>query len=120
MSEALRALGIPIAADEADERFVVDSGDGRFPRPRATLFIGNAGTAARFLTAAVAIGHGRYVIDGVERMRRRPIEPLLDGLQQLGVDAAPPTTTAVRRWWSPRPASRHGRARVRGDISAST
>jgi 3-phosphoshikimate 1-carboxyvinyltransferase len=52
------------------------------------LFLGNAGTAMRPLTAAVAAaGRGKFVLDGVARMRERPIQDLVDGLVQLGVDA---------------------------------
>jgi 5-enolpyruvylshikimate-3-phosphate synthase len=52
------------------------------------LFLGNAGTAMRPLTAAVAAaGKGKYVLDGVARMRERPIQDLVDGLNQLGVKA---------------------------------
>lgn len=54
----------------------------------AELFLGNAGTAMRPLTAAVAAaGRGTFVLDGVARMRERPIADLVDGLVQLGVDA---------------------------------
>lgn len=54
----------------------------------AELFLGNAGTAMRPLTAAVAAaGRGNFVLDGVARMRERPIQDLVDGLVQLGVDA---------------------------------
>ena len=50
------------------------------------LFLGNAGTAMRPLTAAVAAaGQGTFVLDGVQRMRERPIQDLVDGLVQLGV-----------------------------------
>lgn len=52
------------------------------------LFLGNAGTAMRPLTAAVAAaGRNTFVLDGVARMRERPIQDLVDGLVQLGVDA---------------------------------
>ena len=118
MHAALMALGIAVQADEAGETYVVEGAGGHIPAPEAELFIGNAGTAARFLTAAVALGHGRYVIDGVARMRERPIEPLLDGLRQLGVDArarfgngCPPVL--VHGAGIP-----GGTARVRGDISS--
>jgi 3-phosphoshikimate 1-carboxyvinyltransferase len=54
----------------------------------AELFLGNAGTAMRPLTAAVAAaGRGTFVLDGTPRMRERPISDLVDGLKQLGVDA---------------------------------
>src|SRR5215207_1000762 len=78
MHGALTALGIRVEADEAEERYAVEGGAGRFPVSAAELFVDNAGTAARFLTAAVSVGHGRYVVDGSPRMRQRPIEPLLD------------------------------------------
>ncbi len=55
----------------------------------AELFLGNAGPAMRPLTAAVAAaGRGRFVLDGVARMRERPIQDLVDRLVQLGVDAS--------------------------------
>jgi 3-phosphoshikimate 1-carboxyvinyltransferase len=53
----------------------------------ADLFVGNSGTSMRFLTALVSLGHGRFRIDGVARMRERPIEDLLAALRQLGVKA---------------------------------
>lgn len=86
MAGALAALGIEVAADEAGERFVVGGGGGTFAAERADLFVGNSGTTMRFLTAALPLGRGVYRIDGVPRMRQRPIEPLLAGLRQLGAD----------------------------------
>ncbi len=87
MSTALRTLGIGVEEDETQETFSVQGCGGCIPESQADLFIGNAGTAARFLTAFVSLGHGTYRLDGVERMRQRPIEDLLQGLRQLGVDA---------------------------------
>ena len=87
MQGALEALGVRVQADAAARSFVVDGVDGRFPATAATLEVGNAGTAARFLTAAVALGHGTFVVDGSPAMRKRPIQPLIDGLRALGVDA---------------------------------
>ena len=87
MAAALAALGIPVRADEPAREFVVEGAGGRVPAGEASLFVGNAGTAARFLTSFVALGRGRYVLDGSPRMRQRPIQPLLDGLQGLGVRA---------------------------------
>ncbi len=118
MHGALTALGIPVTADLAGQRYTVDGAGGRFPNAGVELFTGNAGTAARFLTAAVALGHGDYVIDGSERMRQRPIQPLLDALQQLGVNVrarfengCPPIDIAAD-------GIPGGQARVRGDISS--
>ncbi len=88
MSKALRSLGIKVDHHPASDAFEVRGEGGRIPASSADLFIGNAGTAARFLTAVVSLGHGEYRIDGVGRMRERPIGPLLAALRQLKVEAA--------------------------------
>ena len=95
MAEALRAMGVSV--DEPDETTFVVTGTGALKPPAGPLFLGNAGTATRFLTAAVALGNGRFVVDGDEHMRKRPITPLVTALQSLGVDIAaasgcPPVT----------------------------
>ena len=82
MIEALRALGIPIERDGDTAR--VGGCGGRFPARSADLFLGNAGTATRSLTAALAFADGRYRIDGVARMRERPIGDLVTALNALG------------------------------------
>ncbi len=87
MALALRALGFAVELDEARRHFSVEGQGGRIPAERATLDVGNAGTAARFLTAALALGTGRYVLDGSPRMRQRPAQPLLDALGRLGARA---------------------------------
>ncbi len=87
MSAALRELGVPVAADAAACTFRVAGAAGRLPARAATLHIGNAGTAARFLTAlCAAAGRGVYRFDGVEAMRRRPMGGLLEALTQLGAE----------------------------------
>jgi 3-phosphoshikimate 1-carboxyvinyltransferase len=63
------------------------SGHEWIPAKNADLFVGNSGTTIRFLTAMLALGQGTYRLDGVPRMRERPIQDLLDALEQLGVDA---------------------------------
>jgi 3-phosphoshikimate 1-carboxyvinyltransferase len=87
MAAALNALGVPVESDEPGERFHVQGGGGTFSASDADLFVGNAGTAMRFLTAALPLGNGTYRIDGVPRMRKRPIAPLLQALTDLGADA---------------------------------
>ncbi|MCK8780688.1 3-phosphoshikimate 1-carboxyvinyltransferase [Rhizobium sp. NTR19] len=89
MADALRALGVVV--DEPDATSFVVTSTGKLEPPAAPLFLGNAGTATRFLTAALALGNGRYVVDGDEHMRKRPIKPLVDALQSLGVKAEAPT-----------------------------
>jgi len=82
MREAMTALGVALAA--TDDGLRVDGCAGRFPAREASLFLGNAGTAFRSLTAALAFADGRYELDGVARMRERPIGDLVDALNELG------------------------------------
>jgi 3-phosphoshikimate 1-carboxyvinyltransferase len=89
MAEALRAMGVAI--DEPDATSFVVTSDGRLKAPAAPLFLGNAGTATRFLTAAVALVEGDVTVDGDAHMRKRPIKPLLAALASLGVAAEAPT-----------------------------
>ncbi|RDJ27658.1 3-phosphoshikimate 1-carboxyvinyltransferase [Bosea caraganae] len=89
MAEALRAMGV--ALEEPDATTFVVTGDGRLRPPAAPLFLGNAGTATRFLTAAAALVDGRVVVDGDEHMRKRPIAPLVTALRSLGVTASAET-----------------------------
>lgn len=89
MAEALRAMGVSI--DEPDETTFVVTGDGRLKEPERALFLGNAGTATRFLAAAAALVEGTVIVDGDQHMRLRPIGPLVDALKALGVDATAPT-----------------------------
>lgn len=86
MAEALNVLGVVVESDEANERFIVHGGGGTFTAESADLFIGNSGTTARFLTAALPLGRGTYRLDGVPRMRQRPIGPLLQAMRDLGAD----------------------------------
>jgi 3-phosphoshikimate 1-carboxyvinyltransferase len=84
MAEALDQLGVRVESDESNNSFTVTGGDGTFPAPAADLFIGNSGTSVRFLTAVLSLGHGTFRIDGVPRMRQRPIQPLITALNDLG------------------------------------
>lgn len=89
MVESLRRLGFDVASDwgRCEIRVCRPPGDRIIPAETAELFVANSGTSMRFLTAMVALGHGRYRLDGVPRMRERPIEDLLSALKQLGVAA---------------------------------
>ena len=83
MIESLAKLGIRI--ERINEQTVVVEGcSGCIPVKRAELFIGNAGTAARTLTAMLAFAGGHYKIDGIARMRERPIGDLIVALRELG------------------------------------
>jgi len=84
MIEALRTLGIAVTIDEAGCAVEITGCRGHLPASEARLFCGNSGTTIRFCTALVALGHGRFELDGVARMRERPIGGLVDVLRSLG------------------------------------
>jgi 3-phosphoshikimate 1-carboxyvinyltransferase len=118
MLEALAALGVKV--DRIGPGTVrVHGCGGPFPTKAAALFLGNAGTAFRPLTAVLALCGGRYRLSGVPRMHERPIGDLVEGLRSLGADIVyldrvgfPPLEI--------RPASMRagGRVAVRGDVSS--
>jgi 3-phosphoshikimate 1-carboxyvinyltransferase len=116
MVDALRRLGFEVVVDGRAPAMTVIGRGGRIPASSADLFVGNAGTAARFLTALVCLGHGRYRLDGAVRMRERPIEPLADALAALGASVTTtggslPVVVEAR-------GLRGGAATVRGDLSS--
>jgi 3-phosphoshikimate 1-carboxyvinyltransferase len=119
MIEALRALGFRVLTDwpEATVGVGSEADAPLIPARRADLFVANSGTTMRFLTAVVSLGHGRYRLDGVPRMRERPIEDLLSALRHLGVNAysehegCPPVVIEAE-------GLRGGTVRVKGDVSS--
>ena len=84
MLAALKALGVGLSRQGGD--WVVSGVGGVFPVKHADLFMGNAGTAIRPLTAALALSDGHYNLSGVPRMHERPIGDLVDGLRAVGAD----------------------------------
>ena len=84
MIRALRDLGFTLDVNEAESRVVVHGRGGAIPATGAELFLGNAGTAMRFLAAAVCLGRGDFTLDGIPRMRQRPIGQLVVPLRLLG------------------------------------
>lgn len=83
MLAALEKLGVGLVRDAVDRVRVTGCG-ARFPQSQADLFLGNAGTAVRPLTAALSLMGGDYTISGVPRMHERPIGDLVDALRALG------------------------------------
>ncbi len=83
MLAALDKLGIRVESLGGND-YRVTGGAGSFPVKKAELFLGNAGTAFRPLTAALALSDGHYTLSGVQRMHERPIGDLVDGLAELG------------------------------------
>lgn len=85
MLEALQTLGVKLE-NFAPNAWRVTGCGGNFPNKSADLFLGNAGTAFRPLTAALALSDGQYQLSGVPRMHERPIADLVDALRQAGAN----------------------------------
>lgn len=118
MIQALQRLGIQVHHDRSAAVIRVGGCAGDIPSGGGELDVANSGTSMRFLTAMVALGRGRFRIDGTPRMRQRPIEDLLSALRQLGVEAhsepgtgCPPVVVLAR-------GLRGGRAEIAGNISS--
>ena len=88
-AKALQTLGFDVQLNEASHEMTVTGLGGKIPVAKAELLIGNAGTAARFLSAFLTLGNGEYILDGEPRMRERPIGDLVDSLTQLGATISP-------------------------------
>ncbi len=117
MLSALNTLGV--SATKSGERYLIKGTGGRFPSKSASLFLGNAGTAVRALTAALAVNGGEYRVHGVPRMHERPIGDLVDGLRQIGahidyemMERCPPLRIRPASIAVDKP------IRVRGDVSS--
>ena len=118
MLEALQTLGVGVTPF-GEEGLKIAGCGGRFPVKQAEIFLGNAGTAFRPLTAALALSGGDYILKGVARMHERPIGDLVDGLRQLGADI----TYLGNEGYPPlhlKPANIQpgGVVKVRGDVSS--
>jgi len=118
MIDGLRAMGVDIAAEDSGNTLVVVGSDGTPPARQAELFVGNSGTTIRFLTAAATLASGDFRLDGVERMRERPIGDLAEALAQLGADVrcespsgCPPVVVKANGLPG-------GEVSIRGDISS--
>jgi 3-phosphoshikimate 1-carboxyvinyltransferase len=118
MAAALAALGLRVEADADAAAYAVWGTGGAIPAREAELFVGNAGTASRFLTAYACLGHGRYRLDGVPRMRQRPIQPLLDSLTALGARARSEAGNGCPPVIVDADGLPGGRCRMRGDQSS--
>jgi 3-phosphoshikimate 1-carboxyvinyltransferase len=118
MLEALRSLGVGVT-QTADNDYIIVGTGGSFPVKETDLFLGNAGTAFRPLTAALALSGGTYTLHGVERMHERPIGDLVDALRQIGADISylkqdgfPPLLI------KPAQIVAQGTIKIRGDVSS--
>jgi len=122
MLEALASLGIAVERIAGTRDFLVRGQGGNVPVKTARLFLGNAGTALRPLTAALAFAGGDFELSGVARMHERPIGDLVDALRVLGADIRylgnsgfPPLAIGPGRTDS---AGNPDHVAVRGDVSS--
>jgi len=118
MIEALKILQVDLTQKENGD-ILVQGARGQFKNKSAEIFLGNAGTAFRPLTAALAFSQGDYMLSGVPRMHERPIKDLVDALLQLNADITylneegyPPLKI------SPSKIIITGSIKIRGDISS--
>jgi 3-phosphoshikimate 1-carboxyvinyltransferase len=118
MIEGLGQLGIALRHDRAARTIRVNGCGGRPPAAAADMFLGNSGTTVRFLTAVATLGRGVFRLDGVPRMRQRPIQDLLDALRQLGADAVSESGSGCPPVLVRGTSLPGGRAEVAGNISS--
>jgi 3-phosphoshikimate 1-carboxyvinyltransferase len=81
--KALKQFGVRV--EENRQQLSIKGKNGRFDASEEPVFLGNSGTSMRLLTALAALGKGRYILTGTERMQERPLNDLLDGLGQINV-----------------------------------
>lgn len=84
--ESLKSLGFQVKADEDTKTVTVKGLNGRIPVTTGEINVGSAGTAARFLTAMLAMAEGTFVINASEQMKKRPMKPLFEVLTELGAE----------------------------------
>jgi 3-phosphoshikimate 1-carboxyvinyltransferase len=119
MVNGLRKLGYQIETEWPLIRVIQHGSDKWVPADAADIFVGNSGTTMRFLTALCAIGQGRFRLDGVHRMRERPIEDLIGALRECRVKAysengngCPPVVVEGNGWFKS-----HGTF-IKGNVSS--
>ncbi|HJN12584.1 MAG TPA: 3-phosphoshikimate 1-carboxyvinyltransferase [Pirellulaceae bacterium] len=118
MIESLRRLGLSVEHDADAATLTVTGGAGAVPRTEADLFVANSGTTIRFLTSMLAACHGTFRLDGIQRMRERPIADLIDALNQLGGHVTSETDNGCPPVRIDGSGLDGGRATIRGDISS--
>lgn len=88
--ECVKDLGVGIEINGRSHRVAIKGCDGKVPKKKASVYVGSAGTAARFLAATLGVSHGVYSMDASEQMRKRPMAPLLNSITELGCEVEYP------------------------------
>ena len=81
---SLQSLGFQVEVEEEKKRVIIQGEGGRIPNQETEIYVGSAGTAARFLTAMLALSDGTYIIRASEQMEKRPMLPLFQALESMG------------------------------------
>jgi 3-phosphoshikimate 1-carboxyvinyltransferase len=115
---ALNQLGIPTQHNPDRCTIEIKGQSGGIPVNSAALDLANSGTSLRFLTAMLAIGHGKYRLDGSARMRERPINDLLQALNRIGAIARSETNSGCPPVTLDADGLDGGFVGVRGDVSS--
>jgi 3-phosphoshikimate 1-carboxyvinyltransferase len=118
MVDALDRLGFAVESDPVAGTIHLQGKRGAIPAQSADLFVANSGTTLRFLTAMLGLGHGRYRLDGVPRMRERPVDDLLLALNRLGANARSEFGTGCPPVIIEADGLDGGFVNIRGDISS--
>jgi 3-phosphoshikimate 1-carboxyvinyltransferase len=118
MVQSLRKLDLSVTNEGSKSSPTFAVCGGPCLAETADLFVGNSGTTMRFLTAMVCLGKGRYRLDGVPRMRERPIEDLLAALRQLGVRASSEAGNGCPPVILETNGLQGGRVDIKGDVSS--
>lgn len=118
MIESLARLGVRVVEKDAGATLEVAGCAGKIPNSSADLFIGNSGTTVRFLTAMLAACSGKFRLDGVPRMRERPIADLIATLNKLGGNVRSELNTGCPPVVLDAHGLNGGTANIRGDVSS--
>ncbi|MBI1853713.1 MAG: 3-phosphoshikimate 1-carboxyvinyltransferase [Planctomycetes bacterium] len=116
--DALENVGIGIARESGGTTLAIKGSGGRFGPPHSPLFVGNAGTAMRFLAPVLSLGSGPFDLVGDERMEERPIADLVDALRTLGADVRYENREGFPPLWIAGGGLRGGSTRLRGNQSS--
>lgn len=118
--KALQDLGFSIKIEEENHIVTVKGEKGTIPVKEGEIYVGSAGTAARFLTAMLGFSDGTYVIQASEQMKKRPMQPLFDVLEQAGADIHYLEKKGFLPVWIQGAGKKSGKIKAELDISRST
>lgn len=118
MIDSLKRLGLNVTQDLAARTVTIEGVAGKPPEGKFELYLENSGTSIRFLTAALALGKGEYLLDGNKRMKERPIMDLVDALNGFGSNVSCPKGTGCPPVLVKGKGLSGGNTTVAGDVSS--